>query len=479
MSKYLKSPQIEALYQKKVLFIYGHGGMETHALRLSQELEKRWKIISFFSGGAKGSDSVLLKAGISQEHIHTAEFDDSKKNFPLSDVEYIQKAEEKYGFTSWDVWQISAPRKRSRMKLNSNQVLYWIEYYLRETEKSISQFKPDYVIFYGIASFSGVIQYKMFLYHNIEVIEITNSRIAGRFAVNNNTEARWPLLIKEYEKIKKRELTFEEKKISEEFIKQFKDKPVKPDGTASIKISRSEKIKKYIGYAKTLTYRRQLPDLKQFIWPIMDKLLDISRTFEMPVKGEKYAYFPLHVTPEVSVSFYGRWYSNQLALIETISRSLPCGYKLYVKEHTYNYSSRPWYFRKEIRKFPNIRLISPHANSQEIIRDSSLIFTISSTTGWEAIIYQKPTIVFGDIYYAIFEEISKVHDLRNLTALIEKKIGTTVNYVKTLKFITAVLASSFKGSGATPGDSGKVSNQENIQLLADGIEQYISRMQEK
>ncbi len=463
------------LKDKKILFIFGHGGMETHVLRLSQELERRWKTTSFFSGGAKGSDSVLLTAGIAKERIHVAEFDDFKKDFSQPDLDYIQKAEEKYNFNSWDSWQITAPRKKSRMKYSGEKVLYWVEYYLRETEKCIQLYKPDFVVFYGIASFAGVIQYKLFLYNKIKVLEITNSRIAGRFAINDNTEARWPLLVTEYEQIKKRKLTKEEQKKAEDFIEQFKEKPVKPDGTASIKISHSEKIKKYLGYAKTLTYRRQLPDLKQFIWPLVDKIIDASGTFEMPVEKEKYVYFPLHVTPEVSTSFYGRWYSNQLALIENIARSIPCDYKLYVKEHTYNYSSRPWYFRKEIKKFPNVRLISPHANSQEIIKNCSLVATITSTTGWEAIVYQKPTIVFGDIYYSLFEEVTRVNDLRELPEMIKAKMNTTIDKTKTLKFIAAVFASTFKGSGATPGDSGRVSEPENISLLANGIEQFVAR----
>ncbi len=469
---------METLKGKRILFIFGHGGMETHVLRLSQELERRWKTISFFSGGAKGSDSLLIKEGISKDHIHVAEFDDFKKDFLKPDLDYIQKAEEKYDFNSWDCWQITAPRRKSRMKYSSEKVLYWVEYYLRETEKCIQQFKPDYVVFYGIASFAGVIQYRLFLHNKIKVFEITNSRIAGRFAINDNTEARWPLLINEYEKIKKRKLTTEERTIAEDFMKQFREKPMKPDGTASIKKTRSEKLKKYIGYAKTLTYRRQLPDLKQFFWPVIDKILDASGTFEMPVEKEKYVYFPLHVTPEVSTSFYGRWYSNQLALIENIARSLPCDFKLYVKEHTYNYSSRPWNFRKEIKKFPNVRLISPHANSQEIIKNSSLVITITSTTGWEAIIYQKPVIVFGDIYYSLFEEVTRVHDLRDLREIIRTKIDSKVDQTKTLKFIAAVFASTFKGSGATPGDSGKVSEPENISLLVDGIEKFVARTSE-
>ena len=466
---------MEQLKNKKILFIFGHSGMEALTLKLSQELEQKWKTQSYFWGGSKGGDQFLIKQGISTENIYTSEYSDRLKDYPKPDVELIKKAEEKYGFNCWDIWQITAPRKKSRMELSPNQVLYWMEYYIKETEKCFQRWKPDYLLFYGIASFAGVILYKIALSQKIKVIEITNSRIPGRFSINNNSEGKWPLLIKEYEEIKKRNLSAKEVARVEQFITNFKEKPGKPDGTASIKIPLKEKIKKYQNYLKTLAYRRQIPDLKQFIWPYANKVLDVIGTFELPVKGEKYVYFPLHVNPEVSTSFYGRWYVNQLALIENIARSIPCDYKLYVKEHPYNYSSRPLYFRKEIKKFSNIRLISPHANSVEIIKNSSLVLTITGTVGWEAILFQKPAIVFGDVYYTIFDEIAKVHDLRSLSSLIKEKIDTETDKMKTFKFITAVFNSTFEGIGATPGDCGRVLERDNLSLLSRGIEEFLSR----
>ena len=192
--------------------------------------------------------------------------------------------------------------------------------------------------------------------------------------------------------------------------------------------------------------------------------------------GEKFAYFPLHVNPEASTSFYGRWFVNQLALIENIARSLPCDYKLYVKEHPYNYSSRPLYFRREIKKFPNVRLISPHANAVDIIKSCDLVLTITGTAGWEAIMLQKPIITFGDAYYNLFEEVIRSKDLRELPSIIDQKIGTTNDKIKTLKFINAVFNSTFKGMGVMPGNCGKSLEAQNISLIVDGIEKYLKRV---
>jgi len=466
---------MELLKNKRVLFIYGHGGMENLTLSLSKEFKKRWNTESCFFGGSKGGDQFLIKNGIPSENIYINEYSDSIKNFSQPDVEFIKKAEKKYDFKSWDVWQISAPRKKKRQKFSAEKVLYWMEYYLKETERCIHQFKPDYVVLYGIASFSGVILYQMLLKHKVRVLEIINSRIPNRFTINDDLENKWPLLVKEYNLLKKRDLSTEEIEKAERFIAEFLEKKFKPDGVG-YKDSFKQKVSKYISYAKTLSYRKQIPDLRQFIWPFANKILDLTGTFEMPVNGEKFAYFPLHVNPEASTSFYGRWFVNQLALIENIARSLPCDYKLYVKEHPYNYSSRPLYFRREIKKFPNVRLISPHANAVDIIKSCDLVLTITGTAGWEAIMLQKPIITFGDAYYNLFEEVIRSKDLRELPSIIDQKIGTTNDKIKTLKFINAVFNSTFKGMGVMPGNCGKSLEAQNISLIVDGIEKYLKRV---
>ena len=465
---------MENLKNKKILFIFGHGGMEVLTLKIAKELEKRWQTRSYFSGGSQGGDQFLIKRGILNENIHTAVYNDSIKKFSKPNLEFIRKTEEKYGFNCWDIWQISAPRKKKRLKFSPNKVLYWMEIYIKEIEASLKKFNPDYVIFYGIASFAGVILYKMLLHHKIGVLEIVNSRIPNRFTINDNLENEWPLLVKEYDKLKKRDLSSEEIKKAEDFIISFQEKCFKPDGVGKRKIHLKKTLAKYIYYIKLyIIYRKQLPDLKQFIWPFTKKLLDWSGTFELPVKGEKYVYFPLHVNPEVSTSYYGKWYVNQLELIENISRSIPADYMLYVKEHLFSYSSRPLYFRKQIKKFPNVRLISPHTNSMELTKKSSLVLTITGTTGWEAILLQKPAITFGDVYYNLFDEVIKVRDIRKLPLLIKSKLDSKTDKDKTLKFVTSVFNSTSPGRGVMPDNCIESLKKENISLIVDGIEKYI------
>ncbi len=466
------------LKNKKILFIGGPNGRDQWMLKISRELEKRFSTSSYFLGLGKGEDIFYRNEGVNKERIYHLTFDDSNKDLPNPDVNFVKLAEREYEFNSFDIWQITAPRKKKRLKFTQQAVLSWIQLFVKETERIIKEVRPDYFVSQGASSFASVVIYNILRKNGIIQMDIVNARIPNRFTFNDNFEDKWPLLIKEYQNIKKRNLTKEERDFAESFVNSFKEKPFKPDDSARIKVPFSKKVEKYVNYAKTFRYRKQLPDLRQYFWPIKDKFLEISGIFEMPQNDEKYVYYPLHIDPEVSTSLYGKWYVNQLALIENISRSLPSDYKLYVKEHILFYSSRPSYFHKWVKKFPNVRLISPHANSVELNKKSSLVLTITGTAGWEAILLQKPVITFGKIYYNIFEEVTNITEIEKLPALINDRFDKTIDKEKTLKFITAVHKSSFSGIGALPGDCGMRSLEpENIIKIVDAMEDYLARLE--
>jgi hypothetical protein len=111
--------------------------------------------------------------------------------------------------------------------------------------------------------------------------------------------------------------------------------------------------------------------------------------------GEKFAYFPLQYEPEVSLHVQAHYFSDQIHAIKLIADSLPLQWKLYVKEHPQMVEFRPRSFYKEIKKIPNVKLISPAIKSFELIEKSSLVTTICDTGGFEACLLKKPVVTLG------------------------------------------------------------------------------------
>ena len=127
------------------------------------------------------------------------------------------------------------------------------------------------------------------------------------------------------------------------------------------------------------------------------------------IEDEHFVYFPLHVEPERSILITAPFYSDQIEVITNIAKSLPVGYKLYVKEHgsmELNFW-RDQSFYKDIIKLQNVKLVHPSVNPKQIIKKCELVTTIAGTVGLEALFFKKPVIVFSDVIFSIrFFEVS-------------------------------------------------------------------------
>ncbi|WP_338032798.1 hypothetical protein [Candidatus Nitrosarchaeum limnium] len=142
------------------------------------------------------------------------------------------------------------------------------------------------------------------------------------------------------------------------------------------------------------------------------------------MEDEKFIYFPLHTEPEAKILAISPFFSNQLAVVENIARSIPIDFILYVKEHP-GQGLKQWRsteFYKKIHELPNVKLIHPSINSQDLISKCSCVVSITGSTGFEALFYKKPVILFADEYYDCLSMVSKVKNLTDLPNLISKNL---------------------------------------------------------
>lgn len=116
-------------------------------------------------------------------------------------------------------------------------------------------------------------------------------------------------------------------------------------------------------------------------------------------KDYKYIYFPLQVQPEASTSVRAPYFMNMLYTIETISKSLPLGYKLLIKEHPKALGNRNINFYKNIKKFPNIELVNMDYAGIELLKMSEMVIGYGGTTLFESILQGKKVLLLGDFYY--------------------------------------------------------------------------------
>ncbi len=138
---------------------------------------------------------------------------------------------------------------------------------------------------------------------------------------------------------------------------------------------------------------------------------------------KKYVYFPLQMQPEMTTSTLGGVYSDQILAIEKISNIIPKDWIIYVKENPKQLEGyRGEYFFKRLLLIKNVKYLSKEVNSFDLIDGCEFIATITGTVGWEGLLANKVTVVFGKAWYQNFSGIIKYHKDLTLKEILDTKI---------------------------------------------------------
>ena len=154
---------------------------------------------------------------------------------------------------------------------------------------------------------------------------------------------------------------------------------------------------------------------KQILNPIKDKAIRkiLPYTSVDELANSQYAYYPLHVEPEIALSLFGREYLNQIELVRNISRSIPVTWKLVVKDHPAGVGRRNIRYYRKLLEIPNVVLVNHYIDSKNIIENAKMVFTVSGFSGFEAVLKKRPVITFGKTFYDTLPKCM----VRNISAL--------------------------------------------------------------
>ena len=188
-------------------------------------------------------------------------------------------------------------------------------------------------------------------------------------------------------------------------------------------------------YAPTKPYLKYYLDVER----IKRKLLVPNDYFENPVEGEKYVYMPLHLIPESSVFVKASFYVDELNLMEQVSKSLPVGWKLYVKEHQAMLGERDVSFYKKAAELANVRVVqlNYYKDPKPWITKSQGVVTITGTAAYEAALMGKRSIVFGDVPFSMIDGITRIRSFEDLPQAI-REFGEIDNIHSAASYIHAV-----------------------------------------
>lgn len=203
---------------------------------------------------------------------------------------------------------------------------------------------------------------------------------------------------------------------------------------------------------------------------ILRHALSEAGIFETKIPEGPKVYFPLHMQPEFTTDVRAPFCTNQTAIIENISKSVPLGYRVMVKEHPSMKGERPLRYYRELKALYNVRLLSPSVDSHELIQQSNAVLTITGSAAWEAILYEKPVVVFGPLCYGFYDLIYHCANIADLPAILaEATRRFTPDHDLLVKFVWAFLASAYELEWGDSLRSPSVLAPRNLDRIAQAI----------
>jgi len=173
---------------------------------------------------------------------------------------------------------------------------------------------------------------------------------------------------------------------------------------------------KHVEYVKFEPLQKFLANVRRLLRRLATrKLLGGVSCADIPKKSVFYA---LHYQPEQSTLTQGIWYANQIALVEDISKSLPLGYTLVVKEHPWGRGNRPAWQYKHLQKFYNVMFCD--APAKQIIRSVDAVVAVAGTIAIESLVMDRPTVLLGRSFFDFSSLYYRVSSIAELPIVLRK-----------------------------------------------------------
>lgn len=349
---------------------------------------------------------------------------DSYNKFYLSDyhnmpeIEQIKNYEEKYNlrklyFPDFD--------RHEKYNYDYQNDIYMDQYIIKSLsffEELITTYNISYVIYENVSNVFSYACYLVTRKYNIEYIGLCQSRLPDRFDIWFDDYGNCDKIEKDFYECNIGKLDTDTKKYIKSYFEHlndmepyYKDEDHKHYKNNYQIIKRSKAIIPYIRYL--IRYKNDINHSYELTNPIRIGYQYVKRIlqrkfriqllqhdfFDYINEEDCYYLYPIHFQPEATTSVNARYYTNQYEMIKNIAFSLPLNTMLYVKEHPHAYGCFPISFYKQIKKIPNVKFIHCDESVVKLIINCEGVITLTGTMGFEALMYNKPAISFGEIFY--------------------------------------------------------------------------------
>jgi hypothetical protein len=376
-----------------------------------------------------------------------------------------------------------------------NYLVRMLDYFFEAFEED----KPDFVFAYCIAASHALAMQMVAKYMNITFVQPVFPRVGSYFVLDDTVYQELTSVKHTYKKLLKGEVNCDAKiKEAESYLCEFRNKPEAPDYSKKFRniALKNSKIISYVkifitDIARALAIKLGLFGTKGVLrqrdgFGILKENFSVFSTSRKVLKGKifepygkykqkDYIYYPLHVDPEASTMVLAPYHTDQMAVVEAISKQMPAGKILLVKEHIPQLGKRPAYFYDRIKNMPNVHLISPFEDSYTLMKNADLTISITGTAVLEAIFINKPAMLIGNAHFTNIEgDLVVCSNISNIGEYIKKALtAEKISEDNIIKYIAAIMTEGFEYS---VNDIWHDSGNHDINKYADLAKKMVDSM---
>lgn len=201
-----------------------------------------------------------------------------------------------------------------------------------------------------------------------------------------------------------------------------------------------------------------------------------------------YVLVTLSYQPERTSSPMSGVYANSFLMVDLLSKTIPSGWQLYVKEHPLQLSgirhgerSRTRWFYDDLVSLPNVKLVPFSMTQFALIDNAEAVATSAGTAGWEAVVRGKPALIFGNPWYlgceGVFDAQTEETCRESLATIVA---GYRVDREKVRLYVNVLEQVCFTGYvDSIEARSAGISNEENVLAITKALIKFCDRPAEE
>jgi len=395
------------------------------------------------------------------------------------DIGYLEKIEQEYSHFKNLNMQLMSSQENTRhyhfryywSLTNYDENMYWLELNYKKILSIFKEFEPDMILDFDNAELQRTIINEIAYKKGIPYITVEYSKFGYyKYPTFQNTIGIDAYVVRTYqENLKKSK---EALAAGYAYVQEFRSKTTIMNkefaGTVTSQYERDSLLwilrvmhgkwnyfwnmditNKNLKIKRTnkILYAPSVPYFFHYLQVLLlkRKFMGKNRYFENPVPGEPYVYMPLHLIPESTVFVKASYYVDECNLIEQVSKSLPAGWKLYVKEHQAMLGERSVKFYKKVKELHNVRLVQVnyYHDPKPWIINAKGVITIVGTTAYEEALLGRKSIIFGDVPFELIDGITRVRSFEDLPELI-RDFGEIDNIHSCAAYLQTIMEVGFE-----------------------------------